>query len=154
MSDAGSSRNPSPAPQRQPSVPRGRRSRSRSLSISEEDAPPRRNQNQNRRRRNKKQLQNINEDNSEFDGVSDDNIHSALVGDPLNGDDPLGGNPLAKPNRAGKLPGVPLPYLGGKKKEESDDGKKDTLKLRLDLNLEVDIRITARVHGDVTLSLL
>lgn len=31
---------------------------------------------------------------------------------------------------------------------------KDTLKLRLDLNLDVDIQIKARVHGDVTLSLL
>ncbi|KAK0482561.1 hypothetical protein IW261DRAFT_1038326 [Armillaria novae-zelandiae] len=33
-------------------------------------------------------------------------------------------------------------------------GQKDTLKLRLDLNLDVDISIKARVHGDVTLSLL
>lgn len=33
-------------------------------------------------------------------------------------------------------------------------GGKDTLKLRLDLNLDVDIQIKARVHGDVTLSLL
>jgi hypothetical protein len=31
---------------------------------------------------------------------------------------------------------------------------KDTLKLRLDLNLDVDVQIKARVHGDVTLSLL
>lgn len=31
---------------------------------------------------------------------------------------------------------------------------KDMLKLRLDINLDVDLRISARVHGDVTLSLL
>ncbi|KAK0185934.1 hypothetical protein F5146DRAFT_162047 [Armillaria mellea] len=31
---------------------------------------------------------------------------------------------------------------------------KDTLKLKLELNLAVDITIKARVHGDVTLSLL
>lgn len=33
-------------------------------------------------------------------------------------------------------------------------GKKEALKLRLDLNLDVDVQIKARVHGDVTLSLL
>ncbi|KAJ6545245.1 hypothetical protein B0H19DRAFT_1075589 [Mycena capillaripes] len=32
--------------------------------------------------------------------------------------------------------------------------KKESLKLRLDLNLDVDVQIKARVHGDVTLSLL
>lgn len=32
--------------------------------------------------------------------------------------------------------------------------KKEALKLRLDLNLDVDVQIKARVHGDVTLSLL
>ncbi|KAJ6465291.1 hypothetical protein C8R45DRAFT_1173706 [Mycena sanguinolenta] len=32
--------------------------------------------------------------------------------------------------------------------------KKDAFKLRLDLNLDVDVQIKARVHGDVTLSLL
>jgi hypothetical protein len=37
---------------------------------------------------------------------------------------------------------------------EVDQPKKDTLKLRLDLNLDVDVQIRARVHGDVTLSLL
>ena len=31
---------------------------------------------------------------------------------------------------------------------------KDTLKLRLDLNLDVAVELKARVHGDVTLSLL
>ncbi|KAJ6455491.1 hypothetical protein C8R45DRAFT_1188233 [Mycena sanguinolenta] len=33
-------------------------------------------------------------------------------------------------------------------------GKKEALKLRLDLNLEVDVQIKARIHGDVTLSLI
>ncbi|XP_006459725.1 hypothetical protein AGABI2DRAFT_46023, partial [Agaricus bisporus var. bisporus H97] len=33
-------------------------------------------------------------------------------------------------------------------------GSDKPLKLRLDLNLDVDIRLTAKVHGDVTLALL
>ncbi|PBK93158.1 hypothetical protein ARMGADRAFT_150189 [Armillaria gallica] len=33
-------------------------------------------------------------------------------------------------------------------------GRKDTLKLRLDLNIDVEITIKAKVHGDVSLSLL
>ncbi|XP_006460495.1 hypothetical protein AGABI2DRAFT_178034 [Agaricus bisporus var. bisporus H97] len=33
-------------------------------------------------------------------------------------------------------------------------GSDKPLKLRLDLNLDVDIRLTAKVHGDVTLTLL
>jgi len=33
-------------------------------------------------------------------------------------------------------------------------GKDDTLKLRLDLNLDVAVELRAKVHGDVTLSLL
>ncbi|KAK0474785.1 hypothetical protein IW261DRAFT_1568282 [Armillaria novae-zelandiae] len=37
---------------------------------------------------------------------------------------------------------------------QKNDPGKDTLKLRLELNLAVDISIKARVHGDVTLSLL
>ncbi|KXS17467.1 hypothetical protein M427DRAFT_30298 [Gonapodya prolifera JEL478] len=32
-------------------------------------------------------------------------------------------------------------------------GKGNTLKLRLDINLEVDVQLKARVHGDITLSL-
>ena len=32
--------------------------------------------------------------------------------------------------------------------------KKDALKLRLDLNLDIEVTIKAKVHGDVTLSLL
>lgn len=38
--------------------------------------------------------------------------------------------------------------------QQSGGGGKDTLKLRLDLNLDVDVQIKARIHGDVTLSLL
>jgi hypothetical protein len=33
-------------------------------------------------------------------------------------------------------------------------GSDKPLKLRLDLNLDADIRLTAKIHGDVTLSLL
>ncbi|KXN88350.1 hypothetical protein AN958_07495, partial [Leucoagaricus sp. SymC.cos] len=41
---------------------------------------------------------------------------------------------------------------GGAEEEETGSGK--PLKLRLDLNLSADIRLTAKVHGDVTLALL
>jgi len=52
--------------------------------------------------------------------------------------------------QAGQLLGNTLGQVTG-----SEPGKKsDTLKLRLDLNLDVDVQIKARVHGDVTLSLL
>jgi len=40
---------------------------------------------------------------------------------------------------------------GGGDDESSSD---KPLKLRLDLNLDADIRLTAKVHGDITLSLL
>jgi hypothetical protein len=33
-------------------------------------------------------------------------------------------------------------------------GKSDTLKLRLDLNLDVEITLKARIHGDLELALL
>jgi len=39
---------------------------------------------------------------------------------------------------------------GGSRQEP----KKDALKLRLDLNLEVDIQLKAKINGSVTLSLL
>ncbi|TRM65193.1 hypothetical protein BD626DRAFT_487973 [Schizophyllum amplum] len=42
---------------------------------------------------------------------------------------------------------------GGEQKEEGGGGD-DTLKLRLDLNLDVWVELKAKVHGDVTLSLL
>jgi hypothetical protein len=35
-----------------------------------------------------------------------------------------------------------------------DDGDDKILSLRLDLNLEVEIVITAKIHGDITLALL
>jgi hypothetical protein len=37
--------------------------------------------------------------------------------------------------------------------QESKKGN-DGLKLRLELNLEIEIEIKARIHGDLTLSLL
>ncbi|TEB27380.1 hypothetical protein FA13DRAFT_1712547 [Coprinellus micaceus] len=54
--------------------------------------------------------------------------------------------------QAGQLLGNTLGQVTG---QEGGGGKKsDTLKLRLDLNLDVDVQIKARIHGDVTLSLL
>ena len=48
--------------------------------------------------------------------------------------------------------------LGGllQKGGQVDGGgqKKEALKLRLDLNLDIEVTIKAKVHGDVTLSLL
>ncbi|KAJ2971785.1 hypothetical protein NUW58_g9318 [Xylaria curta] len=38
--------------------------------------------------------------------------------------------------------------------QQNDGGKSDTLKLRLDLNLEVEVTLKARIHGDLTLALL
>ncbi|KAF8916502.1 hypothetical protein CPB85DRAFT_1432180 [Mucidula mucida] len=46
---------------------------------------------------------------------------------------------------------APMPLPGQGAPQESG---KDTLKLRLDLNLDVEVTIKAKVHGDVTLSLL
>ncbi|XP_006457612.1 hypothetical protein AGABI2DRAFT_181760 [Agaricus bisporus var. bisporus H97] len=44
---------------------------------------------------------------------------------------------------------------GAAAQEDKPSGGGDKpLKLRLDLNLDADIRLTAKVHGDVTLSLL
>jgi hypothetical protein len=48
-------------------------------------------------------------------------------------------------NTAGQL-------TGGEKKKE--DGGDKPLKLRLDVNLDVEITLEARVHGDLTLALL
>jgi hypothetical protein len=40
-------------------------------------------------------------------------------------------------------------------KNKGDGGKEDsTLSLRLDLNLDVYVKLTAKVHGDITLTLL
>ncbi|KAI5455858.1 hypothetical protein BGZ63DRAFT_409508 [Mariannaea sp. PMI_226] len=38
--------------------------------------------------------------------------------------------------------------------QQQNGGKKDALKLRLDLNLEIEIELKAKIHGDLTLSLL
>ncbi|KAJ3844573.1 hypothetical protein F5878DRAFT_720563 [Lentinula raphanica] len=45
---------------------------------------------------------------------------------------------------------------GGKKQDDDDEGGSGDkpLKLRLDLNLDVAVELKARVHGDLTLSLL
>jgi hypothetical protein len=50
-------------------------------------------------------------------------------------------------NTTGQLTGG-----GGEKKEETGSDK--PLKLRLDVNLDVEITLEARVHGDLTLALL
>lgn len=79
----------------------------------------------------------------------------------------LGGNPLGDPSQlvnqtvgqVGQTAGQVGQTVGGLGRAVGGavggGGKKsDTLKLRLDLNLDVDVQIRARVHGDVTLSLL
>ena len=62
---------------------------------------------------------------------------------------------------ANQVANVPKGIVGdagnGKPPKESGgggDGGKDTLKLRLDLNLDVAVELKAKVHGDLTLSLL
>ena len=39
-------------------------------------------------------------------------------------------------------------------KQDSRGGRNDTLRLRLDLNLEVEVTLKARIHGDLELALL
>ncbi|KAG7095485.1 hypothetical protein E1B28_006224 [Marasmius oreades] len=43
---------------------------------------------------------------------------------------------------------------GGGKKDDDEGGGDKPLKLRLDLNLDVAVELKAKVHGDLTLSLL
>ncbi|KAI8637187.1 hypothetical protein BD408DRAFT_447811 [Parasitella parasitica] len=43
---------------------------------------------------------------------------------------------------------------GGQQGQQGSGGGQQPLSLRLDLNLEVEITLKARVHGDVTLALL
>ena len=38
--------------------------------------------------------------------------------------------------------------------QQGGGGKSDTLRLRLDLNLEVEVTLKARIHGDLELALL
>jgi hypothetical protein len=42
----------------------------------------------------------------------------------------------------------------GQQANEGGGDKKDTLRLRLDLNLDAELTLKAKVHGDVTLALL
>ncbi|KAL8369558.1 hypothetical protein RB595_000066 [Gaeumannomyces hyphopodioides] len=57
---------------------------------------------------------------------------------------------------AGGLVGGATNTLGGVAGQavDSGGGKSDTLRLRLDLNLEVEITLKAKIHGDLTLALL
>jgi hypothetical protein len=43
---------------------------------------------------------------------------------------------------------------GGALNKSGGSGKSDTLRLRLDLNLDVEITLKARIHGDLELALL
>ena len=43
---------------------------------------------------------------------------------------------------------------GALDKQGEGGGKSDTLKLRLDLNLDIEITLKARIHGDLELALL
>ena len=130
---------PEPVPQQQRSSRRGRSRASRSISASESDSPRRYDNTSNinpntggrNRRRGKKQRG--------LPGIEDfDREVRGQYGTPT----------LTRP-----LPGVDEfdeVVRGGQQKED----KKDTLKLRLDLNLDVAVELKAKVHGDVTLSLL
>lgn len=57
---------------------------------------------------------------------------------------------------AGGLVGGVTNTLGGVAGQAVDNGggKSDTLRLRLDLNLEVEITLKAKIHGDLELALL
>ncbi|KAJ3757809.1 hypothetical protein F5880DRAFT_1616180 [Lentinula raphanica] len=65
---------------------------------------------------------------------------------------PDGGGRIEGQKRYEGLPGVEEVEDVVNRDEGKDD--KDTLKLRLDLNLDVAVEIKARVHGDLTLTLL
>lgn len=120
--------------QRQPSGSRqrgrSRTARSRSMaseSESEVEAPPKR----NRRRGGKK---NEGQGLPAVDEIED--TGKQVTNTASNAVDTVG-------KTAGAVTG------GGKEDDDSNP-----LKLRLDLNLDADIRLTAKIHGDVTLSLL
>ncbi|KAH6913123.1 hypothetical protein BKA70DRAFT_1261940 [Coprinopsis sp. MPI-PUGE-AT-0042] len=61
---------------------------------------------------------------------------------------------LGQAGQAGQVLGNTLGGVMGQPQGGGGGGKTDALKLRLDLNLDVDVQIKARIHGDVTLSLL
>ncbi|AEO55604.1 hypothetical protein MYCTH_2299605 [Thermothelomyces thermophilus ATCC 42464] len=60
-------------------------------------------------------------------------------------------------NTAGGLVNSATGALGsvaGNAVQQKDGGKRDTLRLRLDLNLDVEITLKAKIHGDLELALL
>lgn len=63
-------------------------------------------------------------------------------------------------NTAGGLVNSATGALGGvagnavQQQGQKDGGKSDTLRLRLDLNLDVEITLKAKIHGDLELALL
>ncbi|KAK0495767.1 hypothetical protein EDD18DRAFT_1354266 [Armillaria luteobubalina] len=64
---------------------------------------------------------------------------------------------MSVPETATKFSSAGSSVVGGQLVGRSNKGAvapKEVLKLRLDLNLEVEIAIQAKVNGDITLSLL
>ncbi|KAL2159516.1 hypothetical protein VTH06DRAFT_2521 [Thermothelomyces fergusii] len=61
-------------------------------------------------------------------------------------------------NTAGGLVNSATGALGGVAgnavQQQKDGGKSDTLRLRLDLNLDIEITLKAKIHGDLELALL
>lgn len=61
-------------------------------------------------------------------------------------------------NTAGGLVNSATGALGGVAgnavQDKKDGGKSDTLRLRLDLNLDIEITLKAKIHGDLELALL
>ncbi|KAL2177020.1 uncharacterized protein P884DRAFT_201126 [Thermothelomyces heterothallicus CBS 202.75] len=74
------------------------------------------------------------------------------------GQDPLDNLALDNvQNTAGGLVNSATGALGnvaGNAVQKQDGGKSDTLRLRLDLNLDVEITLKAKIHGDLELALL
>ncbi|KAF7782873.1 hypothetical protein Agabi119p4_2249 [Agaricus bisporus var. burnettii] len=130
-----------PQPQRGTSQSRNRgRSRTRrnsSVASTISDAGPEEvlpNGNKRRKRKNKKrQQQNALPVVDEVEATGREVVETA------------GGAVQAVGDTAGAVTQAANPSGGGSDKP---------LKLRLDLNLDADIRLTAKVHGDITLSLL
>ena len=55
---------------------------------------------------------------------------------------------------AGAVSGVADGLTGGGEKKKGGKSDNGALSLRLDLNLELEVTLTAKLHGDLTLSLL
>ena len=133
-----SSRSGSPQPELQPQQQhedRGRSRNARDLSSSSEDFDDTF-QRSNRRRSGKNRQNNQGLGIPGLDDISASTQQVGRVGETV-GDVASGVGNVAS--------GV----TGGGKRDNED-----TLKLRLDLNLDVAVELKARVHGDVTLSLL